>query len=140
MLHWTHPDARGLYERPDAAPPRPMPHGANDLSARVARLEEHSGFSHWDRQRIERESQSRAKDITSALQSLDKRQTQAEADLLHLKAEWKRVRRATTRLLGLGSRSLRYAAGAFLFYLVATGKVTVEQVKPFLIGMGFPSG
>lgn len=116
---------RGLYDHPAARPPTPRPATSNDISARVARIEEHIQFAAYDRHRVEVESRRRGMDNAEAISGLATRTTALEA--------WRQTqidRSAVLISLISGSRqAVQYAMAIILFALLALGKLTVADVK-----------
>lgn len=140
MPHWADPAARGAYHQPWALPPTPQPRGANDLSARMARLEEHYAFAHWDRYRMEQDSRQRAQDLARALVTMDERLDAFERSQATERAVERSRRRSIRTWLQWGLVSVKYALAGGLFVLMLLGKASVEQVKLWLGVLGLPTG
>lgn len=136
MHHWVDPRLRGVYEHPAAPPPRPSHHAANDLGSRLARVEEHIQFSAHDRQRIEGESRMRARDLATAMDSLDDRMTKVEQVLHTRQHMWRLAAISASTVKGFA----RYVIVALLGGLLLTGHATPDSVKLLLGALGFPAG
>lgn len=144
MYHWQDPRQRGVYSHPAALPPRPANPYANDLSARLARVEEHLHFGALDRHRIEEESRLRARDLAETTESLhdqivhlgDRLENKIDGlgSRLVIMEQERHTRRtlwaAAGTLAGSAKDFLRYALIVLLGLLIATGNATVERLKP----------
>lgn len=134
MRHWMDPSSRGVYEHPAAVPPRPAHHAANDLGARLARLEEHNYFAALDRSRIENESRMRAKDLADGIEGLDTRLAVMEQE--------RHTRRTIWKMAGIFSTSasafVKYLVAAILALLVLTGKASIDVARLIGMWLGLP--
>ncbi len=136
MHHWVDPASRGIYDHPAAPPPRPFPQNANDVGARLARVEEHINFSASNQHRIEMESRLRAKDLASGIGGLDARITVLERD--------RHTRKHMLRLMGIFGRSahvfVKFLIAGILGTLLLTGKASIETIKLLGGWLGLPGG
>lgn len=136
MSHWADPSSRGVYDHPHATPPLPHHPRANDLSTRLARVEEHVRYSAHDRRRIEDESRLRARDLGAGMHGLHQRVTVLEQD--------KHTRRVIGRLAWTLARSAgtlaRWLLAGLLAVLYMTGTLTLDGLKALLAAFGLPGG
>lgn len=143
MQHWEDPRERGLFAHPAAPPPRPSPPYANDLGARLARVEEHLYFGAIDRRRIEEESRLRAKDLGEAIMATREKSDEHYEDLdsrLSVLEQESQTNRTLWSGAGILFRSgkdfVRYVAVGLIALLIATGQATVDRLKPILSLIG----
>lgn len=134
MQHWTPGHQRGALDHPAATPPVPQPTTANDVSTRVTRLEEHSRFAAWDRMRIETESHRRGVDNAQAIHGLSTRLSALE------KGEEARrsAQKARGDLWEQAKPAGKIVAAILLILAVASGKMTVDQIKAVGPWFGLP--
>ena len=136
MQHWTDPEHRGLYNHPSASPPPPAHHNQNDVSSRLARVEEHLNFGAWNLRRVETESRMRATDLINGLAELGRRLAPIERRIHSDMQSRKATRRIGTSLMSW----LKYLIAGILTLLMLTGKASIEHVKIILGVFGFPGG
>lgn len=136
MNHWADPISRGVYTHPHAIPPPPSHPRANDLSARLARVEEHIHHSALDRVRIEQESRLRARDLGLGVSGLHHR--------LSLLEQERHTRREVSRLAWTFAKSAivlaKWLGAAILALLYVKGAISAEGLKIMLGALGLPSG
>lgn len=154
MHHWQDPWRRGIYTHPNALPPRPSHPYANDLSARLARVEEHLHFGAMDRHRIEDESRLRAKDLAESIESQDERLTsigeRLETQIAGVGARlavieqdrhtYRTLWLVVATLAGSASGLLRYALIVLLALLLLTGHPSIDKLRPLFGTLGVGSG
>lgn len=139
MRHWTERmhHAEGLSEA--AAPPIPRHHAANDIGARLARVEEHLQFSHHSRVRLEMESKERDRDLAAAIVSMRTMFETTMAPIRDMMAV--RAYRKEMRMI-FGSWALwsvKLALGLLLVLGTITGRLTPEQAKVIGGWLGLPN-
>lgn len=145
MEHWLDPHSRGAYHHPAAAPPTPHPHHANDLSARLARVEEHLQFGAYDRSRVEMESRERARELGAAIMALREDTTQKHAEIMALLDPLVRIKQrsehfwdASQTLVNWGLKFAKSVLIAGLIIGTILNKVSPEKAEAIgkLIGLG----
>ena len=147
MPHWQDPRNRGVYMHPAAMPPRPAHPYANDLSARLARVEEHLHFGAMDRSRIEEESRLRARDIVETMEA----QSEEISDLrnhvnqrveglegrIEVFEQERHTRQAIFALAGTlattGKYLVRYVLVGLLALILVADPATLAKAKPLLL-------
>lgn len=153
-IHWTTPEARGVYRTPESIPPVPRHHSANDHGSRLARLEEHIQFSAHNTRRIETDSMKRASDIVgwmntrlldidTKITEVDRRTRSIEDQILKSTAGRQAVRDLLTgsgNAVRLVTSLLKWMTVAAVAYLLIRGHITVDAAKLLLGAFGLPTG
>lgn len=141
MKHWTPPFSESEVGGDHSIlPPKPMHREANDLGSRLARVEEHLQFVHWDRNRIERESRQRAKDLGLAVSALHET---VRTEMKPFKDHITRLEHRSEMMKIWGGWAIffgKFILASLIVIGVLTKHITLDQANMFGKWLGLPGG
>lgn len=108
-----------------------MPHHYNDVSARLARVEEHLVFGAQNQYRMEEESRLRAADLGRGISDLEDRADGIDARVRVLEQDMHTSRSMwgmATTFAASAAGVMRYVAAIILVALVASGSLTADKL------------
>lgn len=136
--HWKNTNGDAPMP-PAAVPPIPRHHSSNDVGARLARVEEHLQFAHHDRNRVERESKERARDLASAIVAM-REMIEAEMAPIRSLLAIRAYRREMLTIFGSwGLWCAKLLLAAIVVLATVRGWLTPEQAKVLGGWLGLPS-